>query len=56
MSKFIQIDNYAVNDAANANNVLREWQLKYPKRKIVNISMGLTLHGYLMTIVYEMEV
>ena len=54
--KFIQIDNYAVNDAANANNTLREWQLKYPKRKIVNISMNSTLHGYLMTIVYEVEI
>ena len=53
--KFIQVDTLAVNDAASANLELRRWQLQYKKRKIINISMMSTLHGYLMTIVYEME-
>ena len=49
----IQIDIIAVNNAGHANEILREYQRNFPKRKIINISMVPNDYGWFMTITYE---
>ena len=49
----IQIDIIAVNNTSHANEILREYQRNFPKRKIVNISMVPNDYGWFMTITYE---
>lgn len=55
--KFTQIETQFVLNSSEANTWLREWQLIYPKRKIININMvPADPAGWFMTLVYEMEV
>lgn len=56
MQKFTQIEIIVVNSGGEANTYLRQWQLNYPNRHIVNISVAPNDINYFLTIVYEMEV
>lgn len=49
----IQIDVIPVNTPGKANEILREYQRVFPKRKIINISMTPNDYGWFMTITYE---
>lgn len=49
----IQIDLTAVNNSAEANLYLRQWQVAYPKRKIINVTLAPNEINYFLTIVYE---
>lgn len=56
--EFTQIELRFVSNSADANNQLRQFQLTYPKRKIIGVSMLPTdlPMGYFMTITYQVEV
>ena len=56
--EFTQIELCFVSNSADANNQLRQFQLTYPKRKIIGVSMLPTdlPMGYFMTITYQVEV
>lgn len=56
MHKFIQIEVTAVNSGGEANSYLRQWQLNYPNRRIINLSLAPNDINYFLTIVYEMEI
>ena len=53
----IQIEVIAIQNQGKANEYLRGYQLKYPKRKIINVNMTPIEWpgGWFMTIVYEIE-
>lgn len=53
--KFVQLDIFPVNNSGEANNLLRSWQLNYPKRHIINLSIAPNEINYFLTIVYEVE-
>ena len=52
----IQIDVISVNNTGHANELLREYQRVFPKRKIINISMTPNDYGWFMTITYEVTI
>ena len=54
--KFVQVDLFAVNSSAETNDLLRMWQLQYPNRHIINLSLAPNEINYFLTIVYEVEV
>lgn len=55
--EFIQIELCFVNNSAEANNQLRQFQISFPKRKVINVSLAPTDPvGYFMTITYQIEV
>lgn len=54
--KLIQIEISAINNSGEANDILRQWQLHYPHRHIINISVSPNEYNYFLTIVYEVEV
>ena len=55
--EFTQIELCFVNNSAEANNQLRQFQLSFPKRKIIGVSLApIDPVGYFMTITYQIEV
>jgi hypothetical protein len=52
----IQIAIGFVSNGGDANEKLRTFQLNYPKRKIIGVSVSpVEPHGYFMTITYEIN-
>ena len=51
----IQIEILTANNQATANELLREYQRTFPKRKILNISMVPNDYGWFMIITYEVN-
>ena len=57
MNRFIQVEIQYVLNADAANQILREWQLAHPRRKIVNLNLQPTEPGgWFLLIFYEIEV
>lgn len=55
--EFVQIELCFINSSADANNQLRQFQLSFPKRKIIGVSISpFDPNGYFMTITYKVEV
>lgn len=56
--RIIQIQTLPVQNQGKANEILREYQKEYPKRKIIGISMSPCEFpgGWFMTITYEVEI
>ena len=53
----IQLEIQHVNNAAAANNWLRQYKQLYPKREIINVNMcSAEPAGWFMTIVYKVEI
>lgn len=56
--RIIQIQILPIQNQGKANEILREYQKEYPKRKIIGISMTPCEFpgGWFMTITYEVEI
>ena len=56
--KFVQIEIEYTLNSEKANEFLRTWQLQYPKRKIVNVTMNSAAPalGWYLILTYEIEV
>ena len=52
----IQIDIFSANSTGHANELLREYQRVFPKRKIIGVSMVPNDYGWFVTVTYEVNI
>lgn len=51
----VQIDLRPVTHAGAANQILQQYPIDYPKRKVLSVCMVPETHGWFMTITYEIN-